>query len=534
MHALIFTGMPRNNKNHLEHHRAAGAYRLATYLRRQGWDIEILDFLESWTLEELKEYAQSRVNSKTQWVGFGATFPVWNPVIAEFLAWVKTTWPHITIIAGGAQSHMYRGADWYVYGFGERAVEALLKHLAGTLTEPLKYRLGPNGKKAIYGNSDYPSYPMADLSIVYEDRDFIKANETLVTELGRGCRFKCSFCNFPILGVKEDHTRSADNFRDELQLNYDNWGVTNYMLADETVNDYTEKLIKFSNAVDQLNFRPTLNGFARADLLVSRPQDWDIMIQMGFVGHHYGIESTNPETLKLIGKGMHPDRLLPGLLAARQYFKSHSLYRATMSLIVGLPKETPETWQKTKMWILKNWKGDSSVTYPLFIPAEGETQTPSLLTEHWSKYGYRKLDTNYFDQVSQYIKDNGSTKKLQDSIYLTADLSSKDSGMNWENDHWSRLSATVEVGNWLHTYQDYNTPDIWSIGQWFLATHRPRDFFNNKNNKEIQGEFYRSTGLIADAKHDVVTKEYILNKLNWRDGSGTSAPIKIKKSNTRV
>jgi radical SAM superfamily enzyme YgiQ (UPF0313 family) len=530
LHALIFTGMPRNNKNHLEHHRSAGAYRLSTYFRRQGWDIEVLDFMDSWTLEELKEYTRSRVTSDTQWIGFGATFPVWTPIIAEFIVWIKTTWPRITIIAGGAQSYLYQGADWYIYGFGERALEALLKHLAGTLTEPLRYRLGPNGKKSIYGNTDYPSYPMSDLSIVYEDRDFIKPQETLVTELGRGCRFKCSFCNFPILGVKEDHTRTADNFRDELRLNYDSWGVTNYMLADETVNDYTEKLIKFAGAVDQLKFRPTLNGFARADLLVSRPRDWDIMIQMGFIGHHYGIESTNYETLKAIGKGMHPDRLLPGLLDARKYFKSHSLYRGTMSLIVGLPFETPDTWLKTKMWILKNWQGDSSIAYPLFIPAEGQTQTPSLLTEHWSKYGYRKVDTNYFDQVSQYIKENGMTKQLQDSIYLTADLSSKDSGMNWENEHWSRLSATLEVGNWLNTYHPYNSPDIWSIGQWLLATSRPREFFNNKNNKEIQLDLSRSTGLIADAKHDVITKEYILKKINWQPRPSRSQANKLKKS----
>jgi radical SAM superfamily enzyme YgiQ (UPF0313 family) len=495
---------------------------MATYLRCWGWDIEVLDFLVSWTLEELREYTLSRVTSKTQWMGFGATFPVWNPVIAEFLSWIKSTWPQITIIAGGAQCHFYQGADWYIYGFGERATEALLKHLAGTLTEPLKYRLGPNGKKTIYGNTDYPSFPMKDLFIEYEDRDFLLPNETLMTELGRGCRFKCSFCNFPVLGVKEDHTRDADNFRDELQRNYDNWGVTNYTLADETVNDYTEKLIKFAGAVDQLNFRPTLNGFVRADLLVSRPQDWDIMLQMGFVGHWYGIESTNYETAKLIGKGMHPDRLLPGLLDAKKYFKDRSLYRGSMSFIVGLPKETPETWQKTKLWIAKNWKGESAVALPLFIPSLGTTQTPSLLTEHWSKYGYRESSKSFFDQMNEYIEKNGATKILHESMNLFSDPSSKDSGMNWENEHWSRLSATIEVGDWLHSYAPYNAPDIWDIGQTMLISGRPRSFFNDKTNQQIIEYRYKT---------ETLTRDYILNKINWRGGPGSSRAVRPKKSN---
>ena len=517
MHALIFTGMINGlaERGGLERSRSAGAYRMATHLRQQGWDVEVLDFLEAWSLEQLKEYARSRVTADTQWIGFGATFPIWNATIKEFIVWFKLAWPQVLVIAGGSMCHMIEGAHWYIHGFGERALDALLKHLAGTLAEPLKYRLGHNGNKTIFGNTDYPSFPMKDLSIVYEGRDFIHPHETLMTEIGRGCRFKCSFCNFPVLGVKEDHTRSADNFRDELQLNYDNWGVTNYMLADETVNDYTEKLIKFAGAVDQLNFRPTLNGFARADLLVSRPQDWDIMIQMGFIGHHYGIESTNPETLKLIGKGMHPDRLLPGLLDARKYFKSHSLYRATMSLIVGLPKETQGSWLKTKLWVLKNWREESMTAYPLYIPVEGQTQAPSLLTEHWSKYGYRESPLNWFEQATEYLNNNGGGKELKQSINLFNDISSTNPGLNWENDHWNRLSATLEVGKWIAEYKTYNPPCPWTIGKWMLATGRPREFFNNKTYKKICDEIGHLGEISVMEANNTSIREYILKKLNW-------------------
>jgi hypothetical protein len=82
------------------------------------------------------------------------------------------------------------------------------------------------------------------------------------------------------------------------------------------------------------------------------------------------------------------------------------------------------------------------------------------------------------------------------------------------------MSATVEVGNWLDSYSPYNTPDIWEIGQLMLMLGRPRNFFNDKTNQQI-----------AHFETETLTRDYILNKLNWRGGPGSSCAIKPKKSN---
>ena len=68
----------------------------------------------------------------------------------------------------------------------------------------------------------------------------------------RGCRFKCSYCNFPILGVKDDYTRDADDFDTNLRRNYDDWGVTEYIITDDTFNDYVEKIRKYADRVEQI------------------------------------------------------------------------------------------------------------------------------------------------------------------------------------------------------------------------------------------------------------------------------------------
>ena len=35
--------------------RASGVYRIAHYLRQNSWDVEVIDFAFSWSLDELKE-----------------------------------------------------------------------------------------------------------------------------------------------------------------------------------------------------------------------------------------------------------------------------------------------------------------------------------------------------------------------------------------------------------------------------------------------------------------------------------------------
>ena len=84
---------------------------------------------------------------------------------------------------------------------------------------------------------DYPAFPHKNPRTSYEERDFIQKNEVLTIELSRGCMFKCTFCDYAPLGVKGEHTRDAINFEEELRENYDKWGVTRYILADETCND---------------------------------------------------------------------------------------------------------------------------------------------------------------------------------------------------------------------------------------------------------------------------------------------------------
>ena len=180
------------------------------------------------------------------------------------------------------------------------------------------------------------------MSINYEKRDFILPNETLVTELGRGCKFHCDFCYFPVLGVKGDYSRTSVDFDTNIRQLHSEYGVSSFILADETINDSTDKLSKFADVISKFDFSTYFTGFLRADLIVSRPGDIEIIKAMNLWGHHYGIESTNHLSTKSMGKGMKPEKLLQGMIDFKKKFKESGPYNGTISLIAGLPFETKE------------------------------------------------------------------------------------------------------------------------------------------------------------------------------------------------
>lgn len=509
MHGIIFTGFAGHSSFKASYKRTGGAHRIATYLREKGWDIEVLDFVMGWNFEQLVQFTQSRITHKTIWLGFGGTFPIWSGTMQRFFNWFRSTYPHIKIICGGQVANIHKiEADWYVTGFGEKAIDALLKHIVGNSS--LKYKTYKNGRKIVDGNHDYPSFPMKDLHISYEDRDFILPNETLVTELGRGCIFKCSFCNFPVLGVKEDHSRSAENLKKELQENYDRWGVTKYVIADETVNDYSQKLEKFAKIIKTLNFKPRMFGYARADLLVSRKQDWDTMIEMGFTGHHYGIESTNPQSLKSIGKGMHPDKLLPGLLEARKYFKDNANYKGQVSLIAGLPFETPETFSKGVKWFNENWKTENVMMFPFYIPKANSLDTLSSMSVDHTKYGYRETEEDLYIKIKELYRSIPAQYGMGDGLNETT-------GLSWENDHWNIFDVSKAVVD-FYTDKNYTKtygPLLWHVGEYELTFNKDFDWLNDKTLSDLNVTGYAGIIKLIQSSNRLIN-DYIEKKLNWR------------------
>ena len=345
--------------------RSAGSHKIASFMRKEGWDIEVIDYWLAFTEEEFQTLIRARVTSDTKFIGVSVTFGFRGDTLKraqDNLTWLKENYPDIMIVAGSKSisDTMNLPCDYYVTGYGEFGLQHLLNGTA-KITDF-------QGKKVVNSDKDHPCFPQKDLVTRYEERDFIQPTDTLTLELSRGCKFKCKFCSYNAIGLKGDIDRDMSTLYAELKENYEKWGVTDYHVADETTNDNTEKLRRAAEEIRKLPFTPNMTGFIRADLLISREHDKEYLAEMGYWAHFYGIETFDQKAGQVIGKGMNRDKQKQGLLDLRDYFwKQCGRYRSTTSLIVGLPYETRQSLFDGLDWHKENFPKENLQINILFI-----------------------------------------------------------------------------------------------------------------------------------------------------------------------
>lgn len=452
----MYTGIIINYGTNLYTGRTLGPYLIATYLRQHGWDIEVVDYGQFWKLEQLKELARSRIRPTTKFIGFSYQYIVWDNTLEHFCQWLKETYPNIVLIGGSAATPDYQTPliDYYIQGYGEYAILELLRYLFSN-GKSVKFSLTPSGaKRLIPANDFYPAAPKKSLLAEYQRRDFIEEDDWLAIETSRGCVFSCDFCNSPMLGVKDDYTRDANDFKLELRRNYDDFGVKNYTVVDETFNDRTDKITKYADVVQQLNFEPAFIGFIRADLLVSRPKDREELLRMNFVGHYHGIESFNRASGRSVGKGMDPEKLKEGILEVKKYFENNgrNLYRGCISLIMGLPDETIETAETTRQWLINNWQNQFFHAWSLEITDD------SAMGRDFQKYGYSVMSPEDIGEKSFDVYPWNQNPQRSEYQRLAA------KSILWKNKDMDIFDAVLLAIKFQKLKTQYNFGlDCWSL-----------------------------------------------------------------------
>lgn len=455
--------------------RATGAHRIASFLRKHGYEIDVLDYATYFTEEELYLYLLSNITQKTKFIGFSGTFFIGLPQLVAVSKRIKKKYPHILLVTGSqtfehtAEIH----ADYYVVGYGEHAILSMMQ--GKQIKTQVRAYNGMN-KNVVYAMHSYPAFPMKDLSIDHVERDFIQPNELLTLECARGCIFKCKFCSYPILGVKDDHTIDAQLFADNLQRNYDNWGTTCYNLADETFNDYPEKIKKYADVVEKLPFKVNFGGYIRADLMCSKKRD-DIehLARMNFNAHFYGIESFNRESAKAIGKGGDPEYMKDRILEIEQYFNDQvGFYHGNISMIVGLPYETPETMEDSLAWLRRNWRKHGINIQPLYINHPNKMDSQSVLSMEYEKYGYKEVDIDdiWLDEGSNFTGVDPFIKKYADE-YRTKPL--HDFGLTWDNGLFNKYTANRVTADHLEREKHIYGESPFHFNEWTGVGYKYED-----------------------------------------------------------
>lgn len=496
--------------------RALWCHRVATFLRMNDWDAEVIDFASFWQLEELQELVRSRTTTNTVMFCFGTAFlNPWSPYLNDFIAWLKKAYPTIPVVIGGQNALVTPAdnVDYWVDSYGENAVLALCRHLTGTLGAPLLTDPAFFGsKKVIRGLHHYPSAPLENYLVDYEARDFMSAYECPQIETARGCMFSCSYCNFPIIGQAKDVSVSKEEFKKQIQLGFDKWGIKNWRVMDETFNDRPEKIRKYAEAVDDLGLDTWFCGFARGDLVVKHREHWDDYIRLGFLGHSMGIETFNHEAGKLVRKGMDPEKLQTGLLEFQEYTDAHAprKYRANIQMICGIPGETPESWYKSLAWLNTKWTRQSASAHILEVSDYDETLTnQSRFTKELKDNGLIKIEARQ-NPGYQVFKDASGDVIFQSTTPQGGGVgSTRNDVVIWKHNtmDWYQAEALVK---------DFYSANGFKgrIGGNPFLSDRLFPLYQTNNYSNVY-DIHISDVDTADQGYKNLVQSYIDKKLNW-------------------
>jgi radical SAM superfamily enzyme YgiQ (UPF0313 family) len=402
--------------------RAIGAYQLAGHLRKYGITVQIIDFTDNFTTEELFEITKKFIGKNTLAVGVSSTFYEGQTIkgfetnrkqtsflpdnVINTVSLLKERYPSIRFILGGANSRKYQFDGLFSAVFHNYSENSFLEYIREIKND--RKRLWPknNGTEIIDG-ALFP-FDIRSLEYDWAQNDHIFKGEVLPIEISRGCIFKCKFCNYPYNGKNHlDYLRDPYLIKDEIVRNYEKYGTTDYMFGDDTFNDTTYKLEGLYNVLRDLPFKIKFSTYLRLDLLHAHKEQISLLKEMGLAYAFMGIETFDPKTAKFVNKSLHSNKVKDLILKLKnEYWKDEVSFQCTF--IVGLPTEPITSTDKTFQWLMDN--KINNYWSPLWI--NPNKWWKSDIDTNYEKYGYRNVSDSYWehDIMSRHEANEAATR----------------------------------------------------------------------------------------------------------------------------
>ncbi len=275
---------------------------------------------------------------------------IWNiTCVREVLAEVKKVLPEVKIWLGGPEVSYnavaflkkYPQVDGIMKGEGEQTFLELLQALREntSLTEILGITWRREDGE-IENHPWRPAISLDEVPFVYQDMELF-SHRIIYYESSRGCPFSCSYCLSSI--DKCLRFRSLEKVLPELQFFLDQ-KVPQVKFVDRTFNVNHEHtmavwryLTEHDNGITNFHFEIS------ADLL--REEEIDLIAKMrpGLIQLEIGVQSTNPNTIREIGRTMNFPKVASAVARVKACQNTHQ----HLDLIAGLPFEDYESFRKS-------------------------------------------------------------------------------------------------------------------------------------------------------------------------------------------
>lgn len=384
--------------------RSIGPYKIAHWIRKHGYQCQIIDFCDRLTQEQLFTLLRKFVTTSTKIIGLSTTFiangTTYNSIdtkIINALVMIKELNPTIKIVVGGWLSETVSShgiIDATIMSYSSNSEDIFLEYLEylnGRNEAPLGKLISVSGDKKMrmwFDTARNPIYKIATDDFKFVEQDCILPGEPLPLDVSRGCIFACKFCSFLHIGKKKyDYVRDMSYIEDELNYNWEKFGTKHYYVLDDTFNDTVQKLSQFSGVVERLKQKINYTAYIRADLVHRFPETAYMLRESGLTSAKFGIETLHPKASKIIGKawsGQHAREFLPKL--------HHEIWNdeinTTVNIITGLPEDTVENLNQTVNWFIEGKLSYIGFTgLYLTQPSETSTWNQSEFSRNYATYG---------------------------------------------------------------------------------------------------------------------------------------------------
>ena len=463
------------------YYRGLGALELHKRIQLHGHQSTLIDWFTVWSPDKLTTAIQA-------WFGDEA-----NPVIAistpfdvtdvykikDVLAQARIRYPNLKVIHGGSRTYNPQIKDIDVFFLG-RSMQVFDAWLLGhSLTQ---YTV--NNVPLVLVNKNFDQNVDTPVLPKLDDHDFLTPYDILGFEIGVGCKFNCTFCNYELRGAKVTTLTDSRTLKEYFEQAYGQYGVTHFFAADDTPNETDEKLSVLADAVEGLSFKPKITAYSRLDIITGRPQQLELYHRIQFDSLFFGIESFNNTASRLVRKKSDIGSVEQTLKDLRRLCPDTF---TVGGIIIGLNGDNEDSIRSSLDRVVEQQLLDSIQLYPLSITRSRYVTDPgyhSALDLDPEANGY---------PITKLIEFHRSNSAVQ--------------SLHWSSD-WSDSTQANELAHQL--YIDYsnkiNTINFMEYTGLNALGLARRDLYT------VPDAVWQSQ---AHAKSNRLKLNYIDKKLNW-------------------
>lgn len=390
-----------------------GLCYIAEVLEMAGHEVRIIDGQAEHKSVEM--ISRDVLDFEPDVAGITATTPMINDA-ARIAELVKKENEEIKVVVGGPHVtampietlEAFPHIDVGVVGEGERTMSLIASSISdGRPLSNISGIVWRHGDTVVYNHPGpliqdldmlpFPARHLCNPSLYWSISAHGEVGIFTTIESSRGCPFQCIFC-YPIFG-RTTRFRSAQNVVDEMESVHNDFNVKIIGFVDDTMTVNRKRMLRLCDEVIHRGLHKDVEWgcTTRVDTI-----DEELLRRMrkaGCVRINYGIESGDPDILKILKKGITLEQAEKAVDIANKVGIETVAY-----FILGHPYETRETIKGTVNFARK-LKADV-VEFSIMTPFPGtelwrmieeKRGGIKLLSENWSEfahYGHAVISVN--------------------------------------------------------------------------------------------------------------------------------------------